>query len=81
MEIFGFIFLELILSGLGWLCLMIWYRDRKKVKEIRDKEYAGEYSTVVKILTLNVVAATGAVVMTGAVIFVMAVGLYRIFAE
>lgn len=81
MEIFGFIFLELILSGLGWLCLMIWYRDRKKVKEIRDKKYAGEYSTVVKILTLNVVAATGAVVMTGAVIFVMAVGLYRIFAE
>lgn len=81
MEILGFIFLELILSGLGWLCLMIWYRDRKKVKEIRDKKYAGEYSTVVKILTLNLVAGTGAVVMAGAVIFVMVVGLYRIFAE
>lgn len=81
MEILGFVLVELILSGLGWLCLMIWYRDRKKVKEIRDKKYAGDYSAVVRILALNVLAGTGAVVMIGAVIFVMVVGLYRIFAE
>ena len=81
METVGFIFLELLLSGLGWLCLIIWYRDRKKVKEIRDKKYAGDYSAVVRILALNALAGTGAVVMIGAAIFVMVVGLYRIFAE
>ena len=77
MEILGFIFIEIILAGIGWLCLFIWYRDKKKVKEIRDKKYAGAYSAVPGILILNLIAGIGAITMFSIVIYFLGVWIYR----
>ncbi len=76
MEILGFIVVELVLSGLGWLCLMIWYRDREKVEEIRNKKYARRYSAAARIFILNMIAGTGAIAMFGAVLFVLIMVIY-----
>lgn len=77
MEILVFIFIEIILTGIGWLCLFIWYRDKRKVKEIRDKKYAGEYSAVPRILILHLIAGIGAITMFSVVIYFLGVWIYR----
>lgn len=81
MEILGFIFIEIILTGIGWLCLFIWYRDKKKVREIRDKKYAGEYSSVPVILILNLAAGLGAITMFSIVILFLVTWIYRAIAN
>jgi len=36
-EILGFIVVEIILSGIGWLCLLVWYRNKKKMEAIKNE--------------------------------------------
>jgi hypothetical protein len=59
MEILGFILIEIILSGIGWVCLYVWHRDRKKVERIKNEEYAGEYSSAGRVMILNLIAGVG----------------------
>lgn len=77
MEILGFLLVEIILSGFGWICLHIWYRDRKKAEKIKNEEYAGEYSAAGKIIILNAIAGIGAITMFGIVILMLAIWIYR----
>ena len=59
MEIIGFIIIEFIFSAIGWLCLLIWYRDRKKIKKIRDEEYAGKFGSDETDVTYTVIVQDG----------------------
>ena len=63
MEIIGFLIIELIFSAIGWFCLLIWYRDRKKIEKIRDEKYAGQFSGAGRVFTLNFIAGVGAITM------------------
>lgn len=72
MEIIGFFLIELIFSAVGWVCLSIWYRDRKKIKKIKEEKYAGQYSGAGRVFILNFIAGVGAIVMFGlAIIFLV----------
>ncbi|HEY3406256.1 MAG TPA: hypothetical protein VGK59_22870 [Ohtaekwangia sp.] len=73
----GFIIVEIVLAALGWVCLFVWYRNRKKMEEIKNKEYAGEYSAAGKVFILNFIAGAGAISMFGMVIFFLVVFAYR----
>ncbi len=77
MELLGAIVIELILSGIGWACLYVWYRDRKKVEKIKNEEYAGEYSSAGRIMLLNLVAGVGALAMFTAVIVILVGWIWR----
>lgn len=77
MEILGFILTEGILSGIGWVCLYIWHRDRKKIEKIKNEEYAGQYSYAGRVMILNLIAGIGAVAMFGIAIFVLVAWVYR----
>ncbi|MCD9016617.1 hypothetical protein [Parachryseolinea silvisoli] len=81
MEIFGFVLMEIIFTGVGWACLHVWYRDRKKVEEIKNEEYAGEYSSVGRVMVLNLIAGIGALTMFGMVIFLLVTWIYEAVAN
>jgi hypothetical protein len=70
-EILGLFFVEIIFSVIGWICLYVWYRNRKKMEEIKNKEYAGEYSSVGRVMMLNLAAGLGAIAMFSIVIFLL----------
>jgi hypothetical protein len=55
-----FIIMEVILSGIGWICLHVWYRDRKKVEKIKNEKYAGMYGAAGRVMILNLIAGIGA---------------------
>jgi hypothetical protein len=76
-EILGFLIIELIFSGIGWVCLYVWYRNRRKMEEIKNKEYAGEYSSVGRVMMLNLIAGAGAIFMFGSVIFFLGLWIYQ----
>jgi hypothetical protein len=69
MEIFGYIVTEIIVSFIGWVCLYVWYRDSKKVEEVKKEQYAGSFNAAGGVLILNFIAATGAMVISGILIF------------
>lgn len=73
--------IEAIFSGIGWICLYLWYRDRKKVEKIKNEQYAGEFSAAGKVLLLNLIAGTGAIVMFGIVIFTLVIWIYKTVAS
>lgn len=76
-EILGVFVIELIFSGIGWICLYVWYRNRKKMEDIKNKKYAGEYSSVGRIVMLNLIAGVGAIVMFGNVLFFLGFWIYK----
>lgn len=63
--------MEFISAGIAWICLHVWYRDRKKVEKILNKKYDGQYSVAGGIMFLNLIAAVGALTMFGLLIFVL----------
>lgn len=75
--IIGFIVFELIFSAIGWICLLIWYRDREKVKKIKEEKYAGQYSGAGRVFILNLIAGVGAIAMFGIVIVVLVMWIYK----
>jgi hypothetical protein len=77
MEIIGFIIIELIFSAIGWVCLLIWYRDRKKIEKIKEEKYAGLYSGAGRVFILNLIAGVGAVAMFGIVITLLVSWIYK----
>ena len=77
MEIIGLIITEFIFSAIGWFCLSIWHRDRKKIEKIKDEKYAGEYSGAGRVFILNFIAGVGAIAMFGIAIVVLALWIYR----
>jgi hypothetical protein len=77
MEIIGFILIEFVFSTIGWVCLSIWYRDRKKIKKIRNEKYAGQYSGAGRVFVLNFIAGVGAIAMFGIVIVLLATWIYE----
>jgi len=77
MEILGFILIEIIFSGIGWVCLYVWHRDRKKIEKIKNEEYAGEYSSAGRVMILNLIAGVGAITMFGIVIFFLFAWIYK----
>ena len=81
MEFLGAIVFDAIFAAFGWTCLMIWYRDRKIVSKIRDKEYAGLYSAAGRIFLLNSIAAAGAVAMFSMVLYLIGDALYKYFTR
>ena len=81
MEIFGFIIIEIVFSAIGWCCLFIWYRDRKKIEKIKEKEYAGLYSAAGRIFLLNLVAGVGAVTMFGIVIVLLVSIIFKAIVD
>ena len=76
-EILGFIVVEIIFSGIGWLCLLVWYRNKKKMEAIKNEKYAGEYSSVGIIMILNLIAGVGAILMFGIVVSSLAYWIYK----
>jgi hypothetical protein len=80
-EIVGFIVIEIILSGVGWLCLFVWYRHRKKMEIIKNEKYAGAYSSAGQIFILNLIAGVGAISMFGIVIFFMIFWVYKLITN
>lgn len=76
-EILGFIVIDLIFAAIGWICLLIWYRDRKKIQKIRDEKYAGQYGGAGKVFILNLIAGVGAITMFGLVILVIIWAIYK----
>lgn len=77
MEIIGFIIIELIFSTIGWLCLSVWYRDRKKIEKIKDEKYAGQFSGAGRVFILNFIAGVGAIAMFGIVIGLLVSWIYK----
>lgn len=75
--IIGFIVFELIFSAIGWICLLIWYRDREKIKKIKGEKYAGQYSGAGRVFILNFIAGVGAITMFGIVIVFLVLWIYR----
>ena len=75
--IIGFIVFELIFSAIGWICLLIWYRDRKKINKIKAEKYAGQYSGGGRVFILNLIAGVGAITMFGIVIVFLVMWIYR----
>jgi hypothetical protein len=80
-EILGFIVIEIVFSGIGWLCLFVWYRNRKRMEEIKNQKYAGEYSSVGRVMILNLVAGVGAIACFGMVIFSLASWIWKAIAN
>jgi hypothetical protein len=76
-EILGFFVIEIIFAGIGWVCLYVWYRNRKKMEEIKNKKYAGEYSSAGRVMILNLIAGVGAIACFGMVIFSLAAWIYK----
>ena len=68
---------EIVFSAIGWLCLYIWYRNRKKVEEVKNKEYAGYYSAAGRIMILNLIAGVGAISLFGILIFSIGFWIYN----
>jgi hypothetical protein len=77
MEIIGFIIIECVFSAIGWICLSIWYRDRKKIQNIKDEKYAGLYSGAGRVFILNLIAGVGAITMLGIVIVLLVAWIYK----
>ena len=80
-EILGAIVFEFIFAAIGWVCLFVWYRNRKKMEEIKNEKYAGEYSAAGRIMILNLIAAVGAIACFGMVIFSLAAWIYKSIAK
>jgi hypothetical protein len=76
-EILGAIVIEIIFAGIGWVCLYVWYRDRKKVEEIKNEKYTGDYSSVGRVMILNLIAGVGAIACFGMVILSLAAWIYK----
>jgi hypothetical protein len=76
-EIVGFLVFELIFSGIGWLCLYVRYRNKKKMEEIKVRKYAGEYSAVGRIMILNLIAGIGAISCFGIVVSALFYWIYK----
>jgi hypothetical protein len=81
MEIIGFLIVELVFSAIGWFCLSVWYRDRKKIEKIKEEKYAGRYSGAGRVFILNLIAGIGAITMFGIVIFALVLWIYRSVAN
>ena len=47
------------------------------MEEIKNKEYAGEYSSVGRVMILNLIAGAGAIFMFGSVIFFLGLWIYK----
>ena len=77
MEAIGFLIIELIFSAIGWFCLLVWYRDRKKIEKIRDERYAGQYSGAGLVFILNLIAGLGAIAVFGIVIVLVGNWIYN----
>jgi hypothetical protein len=77
MEIIGFLIIELVFSAIGWFCLSVWYRDRKKIEKIKDEKYAGQYSGAGRVFILNLIAGVGAIAMFGIVIVILVTWIYK----
>lgn len=77
MAIIEFIIIEFVFSAIGWVCLSIWYRDRKKIEEIKEEKYAGQYSGAGRVFILNLIAGVGAIVMFGMVIVLLVTWTYK----
>jgi hypothetical protein len=73
----GFIFIEVVFSAIGWFYLLVWYRDKKKIEKIKNKEYAGEFSSAGRIFILNFIAGVGAIAMFGIAITVLVLWIYK----
>ena len=74
------ILFEPIATAIGWLCLWIWHRDIKKVKQVRDDEFDGSYVAVTKWILMNIIAAIGTVVLLvlgGAGLVMMAIYIIK----
>jgi hypothetical protein len=79
-ELFGFIgliFIEVVYSAIGWFCLLIRHRDRKKIEKIKNKEYAGEFGSAGRIFILNFIAGVGAIAMFGIAITFFVLWIYK----
>lgn len=80
-EIVGFLVFEVLFAAVGWVCLFAWYRNRKKVQEMKDRKYAGDYSAAGRVMFLNLIAGIGAITMFGIVIFFLGGWIYKLIAN
>ena len=69
------LFRDLIFGSIGWLYLLLRYRNMEKVGFIVKKEYDGSYSMVGFELLLKLFAFIGAALMVGLILAVF----YSIF--
>ncbi|MBS1507421.1 MAG: hypothetical protein JSS79_12310 [Bacteroidetes bacterium] len=73
----GSILGDIICAGIGWICLFVWYRDLDKMEDVKNKEYAGQYSYVGRVMILNFIAGVGAIMMFGFALLVLVMWIYR----
>lgn len=50
---FDYIFSDLILGGVGWICLFLRYRDLEKMEEIKNNKHSGSYSNAGGTFLMN----------------------------
>jgi len=81
MELLAVFVMEFVFAAIGWFCLLVWYRDRKKIQQIKNDQYAGHYSGAGRIFVLNFVAGIGAITMFGMVILILILSVYRYFND
>jgi hypothetical protein len=81
MEIFGFLIIDAILSFIGWVCLYVWYRDRSKIEMVKNKKYGGTFGGAGAVLILNFIAGTGAIALTGILIFFLVSWIYTFISN
>lgn len=81
MEILGSLIIEAIMSFIGWVCLYVWYRDRSKIEMVKNKKYGGTFSGAGVVLILNFIAGTGAIALTGILIFFLVSWIYTFISN
>jgi hypothetical protein len=75
-----FVVTEVLLAGLGWLCLFVRYRNRKKMEEIKNRKYKGEYSAAGNVMFLNLItfiARAGAIAFFGMNVILAGFWIYK----
>ena len=76
-RILAVVIFETIFSGIGWVCLFVMYRSKRKMEEIKNLKYAGEYSLAGRVMLLNLIAGVGAMIMFGIVVFILYSWIYN----
>jgi len=64
----NYVIFNLIFSGVGRLYLLIRYRDFELIEKIKDEKYAGRFSNVGRVVSLNIVAGLGALLVFAMII-------------
>ena len=67
-DFFEFLFADVLLSLIGFIYLHLRYFNRARTKQKLVTDYENSYGNVGRVVTLNIVAALGALLVSGIVL-------------